>query len=319
MATVETVRGPVDVAALGRTLAHEHVFVLDPEALQNYGHAWGARYWDEDLRVQDAIAKLRAVREAGILTLVDPTVVGLGRCIPRLQRINAEVDLNIVVATGLYAFLELPQFYRYRSVDQLAELFVRDIREGIDDSGVKAAFLKCAVEEHGLTADVPTIVGAIAAASRETGAPIMVHTNAVARTGLLALEAFVREGIDPSRVIVAHMGDSNDLDYLRAVADQGAYLGFDRFGIEHFNPLGDRIRTLLAFLGEGCEDQVLLSHDAACFFDFMTGDEKFAEERPDYLLVSNTVVPALLEAGVTQEQIDTMMIRNPARYFGASA
>jgi phosphotriesterase-related protein len=113
------------------------------------------------------------------------------------------------------------------------------------------------------------------------------------------------------------MGDSNDLDYLRAVADRGAYLGFDRFGIEHFNPLQDRIRTLVAFLAEGYAGQVLLSHDAACFFDFMTGDEKFAGERPDYLLVSNTVVPALLEAGVTQDQIDAMMIHNPARYFGA--
>jgi phosphotriesterase-related protein len=318
MSNVETVRGAVPVGSLGRTLTHEHVFVLDPEALQNYNLAYGPAYWDEEARVADAIAKLRALRAAGIETLVDPTVVGLGRCIPRIQRINAEVDLNIVVATGLYAFLELPQFYRYRSPDQLAELFVRDLSEGIEDTGVRAAFLKFAVEEYGLIADVPTIVAAIAKASLETGAPIMVHTNAVARSGLLALEALTREGVDPATVIVAHAGDSNDLDYLRAIAAQGALLGCDRFGIEHFNPLADRIGTLVALLGEGYADRIVIGHDAACFFDFMTGDEKFASERPDYLLFSRDVVPALLEAGIAQEQIDTMLIDAPVRFFGGT-
>jgi phosphotriesterase-related protein len=315
MASVETVRGPVELERLGRTLMHEHIFILDPEALENYGTAFGPRYWDEDERVADAVTKLTAVVDAGIQTLVDPTVVGLGRCIPRLQRLNAEVDLNIVVATGLYAFLELPQFFRYRSIEQLAELFVRDIREGIGDTGVRAAFLKCAVDEYGLAGDVPTIVAAVAAASRETGAPIMVHTSAAAGTGVMALEAFVAEGIDPTRVNIAHVGDSNDLDYARAIADGGAVLGFDRFGIEHFNPLEDRMRTIVALLAEGYADRIILGHDAACFYDFMVGDEKFAGENPDYLLVERTVLPALLEAGVTQEQIDTMMVHNPARFF----
>jgi phosphotriesterase-related protein len=315
MAVVETVRGPVDVEELGSTLMHEHVFVLDPEAVANYGSAWGPSLWDEELRVADAIAKLRAVADAGIRTLVDPTVVGLGRFVPRLQRINAEVDLNIVVATGLYAFMELPQFFRYRSVDQLAELFVRDIRDGIEDTGVRAAFLKCAIEEYGLVGDVPTIVAAIAAASLETGAPIMVHTNAVARTGLLAVEAFEKEGVDPSNLVIAHVGDSNDLGYIREIAASGAFLGCDRFGIEHFNPLDRRIETLLALVAEGYAERIHLGHDAACFYDFMVGDEKFADEKPDYLLVQNVVLPALREAGVAEEQIDAMTTESARRLF----
>jgi phosphotriesterase-related protein len=313
--TVETVRGPVDAASLGPTLMHEHIFVLEPEALQNYGHVWGGSYWNEEARIADAVEKLRAVVDAGIRTLVDATAPGLGRYIPRIQRLNAEVDLNIVVATGVYSFLELPNFLRYRSPDQIAEFFVREIREGIDDTGVKAAFLKCAVEEHGLVGDLPRIVQAVAAASVETGTPIIVHTNSVARTGLLALDAFAKEGVDLSRVVVAHAGDSNDLDYLRELAASGAFLGCDRFGIEHFNPLEDRIRTLVALVGEGYADRVHLSHDAACFYDFMVGDPKFADEKPDYLLVSKTVVPELLEAGVTQEQIDLMLVGNPRRFL----
>ena len=320
MSTVETVRGPVDDGELGTTLMHEHVFILQPEALQNWGHAFGPLYWDEQERLADAVVKLGAVREAGIRTIVDPTVPGLGRYIPRLQTLNAELDLNIVVATGVYAFLELPNFLAYRRVDAIAELFVRELREGIDDTGVKAAFLKCAVERHGVVGDIPRILAAIAAAAVETGAPVMVHTNAQARTGLEALEALTSHGVKPERIVIAHAGDSNDLAYLRAIADTGAWLGCDRFGIEHFNPLPDRISTLLALLGEGCGNQIHLSHDAACFYDFFVGDPAFADEKPDYLLISSQVVPALREHGVTQAQIDEMMVDNPRRFLtGADA
>jgi phosphotriesterase-related protein len=316
MSTVETVRGPVDVERLGPALMHEHIFILQPEALQNYGHVWGASYWDEEARVADAVEKLLAVTAAGIATIVDPTAPGLGRFIPRLQRINAEVDINIVVATGVYAFLELPNFFGYRSPEAIAEFFVREIREGIDDTGVKAAFLKCAVERHGIIGDVPRILAAVAAAGIETGAPIMVHTNAVAQTGLLALEALTDAGVDPSRIIIAHAGDSNDLDYLREIGNSGAVLGFDRFNIPFFNPDEKRIETLTALLAEGYADRVHLSHDAACFYDFMVGDPNFADERPDYLHISRTILPALLDAGVTQAQIDQMLVENPRRIFG---
>jgi phosphotriesterase-related protein len=316
---VDTVRGPVDVAGLGPTLMHEHVFVVQPEALQNYGHVWGPSYWDEDLRVADAIYKLRALRAAGIETIVDPTAPGLGRYIPRLQRINDAVDLNIVVATGVYAFLELPNFLAYRSVDAISELFVREIREGIDDTGVRAAFLKCAVERHGIVGDVPRILAAVAAAALETGAPVMVHTNAAAATGIPALEALTAAGVDPLRIVIAHAGDSNDLAYLRAIADAGAVLGFDRFNIEHFNPDARRIETLLALLADGYGDRIHLSHDAACFMDFMVGDPAFADEKPDYLHISTKVLPVLRDAGVTDAQIAELLVENPRRFFAGAA
>src|SRR5436305_1338707 len=100
MATVEAVRGPVDTAALGQTLMHEHVFVLSPEIQQNYPEDWG----DEERRVNDAIDRLNQLKAAGIDTIVDLTVVGLGRYIPRIERIAAATELNIVAATGLYTY-----------------------------------------------------------------------------------------------------------------------------------------------------------------------------------------------------------------------
>ena len=315
MSTVETVRGPVDADRLGPTLMHEHIFVLGAEAMQNFGHFWGAHYWDEEVRVADAIAKLQRLRDGRIQTIVDPTVVGLGRFVPRLQRINAEVDLNIVVATGVYAFMELPMFLSNRSDEWLAELFVRELREGIDDTGVKAAFLKCAVEKDGLIGDVPRVLAAIAAAAVETGAPVMVHTNAPAQTGLIALESLTNAGVEPKRIVIAHAGDSNDLAYLRAIADTGASLGCDRFNIPHFNPDANRIETLTALVAEGYTGSVHLGHDGACFYDFMVGNPWFADEHPDYLHISNTIVPKLLAAGVTQAQIDEMFVDNPRRFF----
>jgi phosphotriesterase-related protein len=298
---------------------HEHIFVLDPAALRNYGRSWGASYWDEEHEIENAAAKLGRLRDVGIATLVDPTVLGIGRCVPAIEKLNARIDLNIIVATGIFAFLELPLFFRMRSNDDIAAFFVRDIREGVDGTGVKAAFLKFAVEEHGLIADVPRIVQAIAVAHRETKVPIMVHTNAAAKTGLQALEALARESVDPKRVVIAHAGDSGDLDYVRAIAETGAAVGCDRFPGEHLRPLQDRIRTVLDLLEMGYGDQIHLSHDGACFLDFVAGDPEVAQMglEGDYLFIFETVVPALLQAGVTEQQIDEIMVTNAARFFSA--
>ena len=257
------------------------------------------------------------LRDGGIHTIVDPTAIGLGRYIPRIQRINAEVDLNIVVATGVYAFLELRGFLGYRSDDALVELFVREIREGIDDTGVKAAFLKCAVEQHGLVGDIPRILALIAAAAVETGVPVMVHTNAVARTGLLALDALTKAGVDPRRIVIAHAGDSNDLEYLRTLADSGASLGCDRFNIEHFNsgreadrdadrprrrgstPTGSTSATMPPASG---------LHGAATRRSRTSARTTCTSRTRSFRRCSQN--------GVTQEQIDEMLIRNPRRFFG---
>ena len=195
---------------------------------------------------------------------------------------------------------------------------MRELREGIDDTGVRAAFIKCTVEQHGVVADVPKILAAVAAAATETGAPVMVHTNASARTGLLALDALTGHGVDPTRIVIAHVGDSNDLDYIRAIASSGAWLGLDRWGIEHFNPMRNRMETLFALLEEGYADRIHLSHDGASFYDFMTGDPFFAGETSDYLLVWNAVLPALREAGIAEDEITQMTVTNPRRFFGGA-
>src|ERR1700686_3606334 len=110
MGTIQTVRGAVETSQLGATLMHEHIFVLSSEILQNYPEAWGA----EERRVAGAIARMNELHSRGIGTVVDLTVIGLGRYIPRIQRIAAQTGIHIIVATGIYTYDDIPHYFHYR-------------------------------------------------------------------------------------------------------------------------------------------------------------------------------------------------------------
>ncbi|RBY76916.1 phosphotriesterase-related protein [Blastococcus sp. TF02-09] len=325
MPTVETVRGPIDTADMGPTLMHEHVFVLSTEHLQNYGDG---DWWDEDERVADAVTKLNELKALGIDTILDPTVWGLGRYIPRVQRVAEQTDLNIIVATGLYTYDELPHQYEHRGPGLLLDLprdpmvddFTRDIRDGIANTGVKAAFLKCVVEAKGLTLGVERNLRACAATHRDTGAPITVHTSVGNQAGRLALQVFRDEGVDLTKVVIGHAGDSNDLDYLSELADAGCLLGMDRFGLDIYNPTTSRVDTIVALAGRGYADRMVLAHDASCYIDYFPGVEAQAAKEQiapnwNFTHISKDVLPLLRERGVTEEQIRQMLVEAPRRYF----
>lgn len=319
---IESVRGPVEVGSLGNVLMHEHVFIVNADILQNYPD-----HWDKEKRIADAITKLTAAKAAGIDTIVDPTVVGLGRYLPWVQEVNASVDINILAATGLYTFHDLPHFFEFRGPgtlfdgpDPMIELFVRDIKEGIADTGVKAAFLKCVIEEAGLVPGVERVATAVAETHKETGVPITVHTNAAHETGRLAIEHFKKFGVDLSKVVIGHAGDSTNLDYLKFIADSGAIIGCDRFGLDLYLPTAERVTTIAKLCAEGYADRIVLAHDVSCYLDYFPGDEAqaaAAEFAPNWNLlhIPNDVWPALLENGVTDDQIHQMMVTNPQRYF----
>ncbi|CAM5662757.1 hypothetical protein MAUB1S_01833 [Mycolicibacterium aubagnense] len=204
MTDVQTVRGPLPVDHIGATLMHEHVVILGDEIRQNFPDYPSP--WDEEARVADAIDQLRQCKSRGIKTIVDPTVIGLGRYLPRIQRINEQVDINIIVATGIYTYNDVPfQFLHngpgllFDTPEPMVELFVRDIREGIGGTGVRAAFLKCAIERQGLTPGVERVMRAVGQAHVQTGVPITVHTDARSRSGLVAQRVFRGGGRRPDQ------------------------------------------------------------------------------------------------------------------------
>jgi phosphotriesterase-related protein len=321
MSLVETVRGPADTAELGRVLMHEHLFVLSPEFMANHPEHDGFR---EDEHVADAIRRLNELKAAGIDTIVDPTVLGLGRYLPRVQRVAAETELRIIVATGLYTYNDVPHYLHHRGPgllfddgeDPLVGLFTGDIVDGIAGTGVKAALLKCATDEPGVTPGVERVLRAVARTHRETGTPIMTHTHAPTRRGLEQQAIFEAEGVDLSRVLIGHSGDSTDLAYLTEIADKGSLLGMDRFGLDPLLSFGERVGTVAAMCERGYAESMVLSHDASCFIDWFDRD-RMAAVAPNwhFLHITQDVLPALRERGVTESDITTMLVDNPRRFF----
>src|SRR2546430_5251983 len=213
MALIQTVRGPIDSAQLGTTLMHEHVFVLDKEILENYPENWGI----EEKRVADAVSRLNELKSRGVDSIVDLTVIGLGRYIPRIQRIAEQTQIQIIVAAGIYTYNDVPLFFHYRGPgtvlggpELITEMFVRDIENGIADTGVKAAVLKCATDEPGITPGVERILRATAQAHRRTGVPISTHTHPRRRGGGQKNAKFCQEGVDLFRVSNGPLGDKTD-------------------------------------------------------------------------------------------------------------
>jgi phosphotriesterase-related protein len=295
---------------------HEHIFVLTPEIQLNYPS------FDEEVQISGAIARLAELKSNGIDTIVDLTVIGIGRYIPRIQRVNAEADINIVVATGLYTLRDVPEYFYYRSPspqqheqDVMVDMFVRDIQIGIGETGVKAAILKCATDKMGVTHGVERVLRAVAVAHRATGVPISTHTHAGTRRGLEQQDIFESEGVDLSRVVIGHSGDTTDIDYLEELMARGSYIGMDRFGNDVLLPFEARVQTVARLCALGHANQMVLSHDAACYSDWIPKRLIDSVPRWNYLHIPRDVVPALKALGVTAEQVDQLLIHNPRRIF----
>jgi phosphotriesterase-related protein len=319
MPQINTVKGAIGTDQLGQTLMHEHIFVLSTEINQNYPEIWG----DEEKRVNDAITRLNELKARGVDSVVDLTVIGLGRYIPRIQRIAEQTDINIIVATGVYTYNDIPMYFNYRGPgtdlggpELMTDMFVRDIEEGIAGTNVKAAILKCATDKQGVTSGVERVLRSVAQAHRKTGVPISTHTHAHTERGLEQQRIFEEEGVDLSRVIIGHSGDTTDIDYLEKLVAQGSYLGMDRFGIDILLPFEDRVKTVAEMCKRGHANKMVLSQDAACFNDWLPEEALPAVlPRWHFLHIHNDVIPALKEQGVSDEQIHMMLVENPQRIF----
>ena len=305
--TVNTATGPVEVAALGPTLMHEHVFTFHSDMSGDY--PWK----EEQVFVDGAVDKLTRLRQAGISAIVDLTVFGLGRNVARVARIAERAKVTIIVATGLYTLNELPAYFREQLKDHgpafLEDLFVREISEGIADTGIRAAVLKCCTDRRGLTQDVETVLRAAARAHLRTGAPISTHSNPKFETGLIQQRIFRQEGVSLDRVVIGHSDDTADLDYLEKLLDGGSYLGMDRFG----NGRDDvRVATVAALCRRGYGSRLVLSHDARCGGD-VRPERALREWR--YGHIPTTIAPAMLAAGISPGDLELMLVGNPQTIF----
>ena len=328
MAQVPTVTGMVETEELGTTLIHEHLKNSDEAVHQQWPIA-GAIKEDKPHEVAPdqvfdiAVREAKAAIDLGVKTIGEPTAMFLCRDVGFMRRVSEETGLQVIPCTGIYTYDHLPQFFVNRDPDQIAELFVHDIKEGIQGTDIKAAFIKCAADEPGVNENIEKVHRAAARASVRTGAPIMAHSRPASNTAPRQIEIFREEGVEPSKIQIAHTGDSDDLDYIEGLLEKGVWIGLDRYGLDIFLPYDRRQATAKALLERGYADRLFLSADSVASSDW------FPPNVIDALLASGAandwtirivhekVLPELREWGMTEEQERTIMVDNPVRWLTA--
>lgn len=313
---IQTVTGPVEPGDLGVTLVHEHLRTTSESVRAQWPHLY-----DDEEEFRRAVDQVRRAQSHGVRTICDPAPMELHRDARLAQRVVEQTGIRLVMCTGTYGerYQFLPWGLAFRDEDFIADLFVHDIEVGIQGTEVKAHFLKCAVDEAGFTDDVTRIFRAVARASLRTGAPIMAHTHPGTQRGLEVLDFFETEGVDLAKVQLAHTGDTADVEHIEALIERGAEtLGMDRYGLDFILPTEQRNATVAELCRRGHADKLCLSHDACATIDWYP-PELVSEMVPDWHFgfIHETVLEQLRELGVTEEQVEQMLVANPARWLSA--
>lgn len=320
MNTVNTVLGPISSGELGITLIHEHLICGRP------GQVCDARdiAYDRDEVSRTCLGALEEAKDCGLTTLVDATPIDLGRDAELIRRVSHESGINIICATGYYmeaaeaAESSRPLGVAFGSAPQVYETLMQDITQGIGDTGVKAGVIKVATGQGRISPYEEMILKAAARAQKETGVPIISHTEE-GTMGPEQADVLISEGVDPTRISIGHMDGSADLKYHTSVLERGVCIAFDRLGLDVLFPDSLKTACIIGLLGIGFASRIMLSHDYVSCWPGQTPAEAEATKAvlPNWSFthVFRNIIPALKEAGVSEDDIHTMMVDNPRRLF----
>jgi len=309
MAMVATVLGPVDAARLGVTLSHEHVLVSMGE--DNHHYPWR---FDWEKTRQNTVRELKEAKAGGVDSLIDLTTPDLGRDVEFVRDVARESGLNVIVATGIWR--DVPRSFWARDLDEIADIFVREIEVGIGETGIKAGAIKVANDMGGVTPEGERVLRGAARALKRTGCPISTHHWAPAQVGTRQVEVFQEEGAPMDRICIGHSADTTDFPYLESLLNAGVYLSMDRYpGATGRTNWEQRNATVKALIDRGWSDRLMLGHDYAPAA-IVKGAKAPARNGPTRYLFLNTVaIPALRKAGVSQKTIDLMQRDVPRRFL----
>jgi phosphotriesterase-related protein len=309
MPAVETVHGPIDAADLGFTLSHEHVLVSLGEDARHY--PWR---FDWPATRATVVRELREAKDGGVDTLIDLTTPDLGRDVTFVRDVAAEAGINVVVATGLWR--DIPRSFWNRDIDEIADIFVREITEGIGETGIKAGVIKVANDMGGVTAEAERVLRGAARACRRTNCPISTHTWAPEEVGRRQVEVFFEEGAPMDRVCIGHSADTTDLAYLEELLHAGVYLSMDRYPGGPGRPgWEERNATVRALIERGWAERLMLGHDHAPSPIMQGAVLPPATSATRYLFLKTVALPALEASGIPAATIDTMMRDVPRRFL----
>jgi len=313
MATINSVLGPLDTADIGFTLSHEHVITTSAGIQQMY-----PEFIDREGTIRRAINELTEAYNEGLRTIVDVTTIDLGRDMQMLEQVSRETGVNIICCTGVWR--DIPRVFWTASPDDIAPLFIREIEQGIEGTGIKAGSRKVANDMGGVTAEGEIILRAAARAQKATGVPISTHTWAPERVGDQQVRIFEDEGVDLNRVYVGHSNDTTDIGYLTGLLEKGVWMGLDRNpGSRPELPNWQaRTETTYKLIEAGFVDRIMLGHDWSVATMPAHREARAVRDanNPDsYNFITRNVLPLLKELGASQQNIDQIMVDNPRRFF----
>ena len=340
--TVQTVPGPTEPGSLGVTLTHEHLlidlacyFQMPDEASQR-GYVEGpvtmdmlGKVWEIWQAVRDqqrlldesmAVEELLQYRLAGGSSLVDATSIGIARDPLALTRISRATGLNIVMGASHYVPVYHPPDMDALSDESITEQIVRDVTVGVGDTGVRAGIIGEVGNFHPLSENERKVLRASAHAQIETGAPVLIHPGLHPDSPLEIMRELMDAGAEPSRVIVGHLDAIGPLSAITELAQSGCYLEYDRFGAEStafdYSVSGvtmpmptdaQRMESLDHLIAEGFGDRLLVAHDVCTRADLTRYGGK------GYAHFLESIARRLRTRGHSQERIDSILVRNPAR------
>ena len=315
MAHIQTVTGPIAPESLGITYTHEHILCdqrrCRADGLRPPGSEGGLMILDDPALM---IRELSELKDLGADAMVEVTMQAWGRDVAGLRRIAEATGLRIIATSGFYVEQCHPAFVATQTIDQLAEGLVRELTEGVEDTGIRTGLLKAATSRPALEGPEVKCARAVARAQRATGAAITTHTSASARfeiaggnCGMAFLDLFEAEGVDPRRVIVGHTDENADIRNLVALCRRGAFVQFDVIGKSHWMLDETRADLTAELVERGFEAHLLLSTDRNRTFELR------AYGGTGYAHMLTVFMPMVRARGVSEAVIHKMLVENPRR------
>lgn len=302
---VMTVRGPVEPTALGVTLSHDHVMI---DAWEFFGKPHYEVILDDESIMTEEAQYYKAV---GGGTICDPTNIGIGRNPAGLLRISEASGVHILMGAGWYREKVYPSYIYDVPTNDLAEMLIGEIVDGVASSGIRPGFIgEIGTERGALSPANERVFRAAARAHLRTGCPILTHTTHWGELALEQLDLLAEEGVAAENVVVSHLGDRRGIEWWLPIAARGAYMSIDNLAeIAGYAPLYFRADNVAALCAEGLADQIMLSNDI-CALDMLK-----TYGGVGYGNVIENFLPMLRERGVSDDDIHQMTVVNPSKAF----
>lgn len=296
---IRTVTGDINDNELGNTLAHEHLY-FDLRRVRNDNDSFIVEYSEIE-------EELKEIKKLGINSIVEVTTIDMQRDVEKLKEISQRSGVNIIAATGFYLHEYHSDKLKEMNIEDIADIFVREITIGIDNTGIKAGVIgEIATSFNTIYPSERKVFEAAAIAANKCGCAITTHCQ----TGTMAreqIEIFRKYNVNLSKVVLGHMDLNLDKDYLVSILKTGVNIGFDTFGKTSYNSDEDRISMLIELIRLGFENQIVISQDIS--------RKSYLKELGGvgYDHVSKTFNNLIVENKITEEILHKLLCGNPKR------